>query len=142
VTYTFKVTNTGDVTLHGIAISDTAFSGSGHMAAVQGGAATLAPGAAATFTATYRVTAADLRAGKITNTALAAGKDPAGVTTRSNSSSAVVAVVPVIPVIIPAGQGRTAGQLIGDDMLIAGLALAPFAAAAGAMTLIRRRRGA
>ena len=64
-----------------------------------------------------------------------------GVTTSSGPSSAVVKTI-IVPKTVPSGQGGTAGQLTGDDMLIAGLALAPFAAAAGAMSLVRRRRSA
>jgi uncharacterized repeat protein (TIGR01451 family) len=98
VTYTFKVTNTGDVTLHGIAIRDTAFSGTGKLGTIKGGAADLAPRASTTFRATYRVTAADLKAGKITNTAVADGKAPAGTAVRSRPSRAVITeTAPVLP---------------------------------------------
>lgn len=141
VTYSFKVTNTGNDTLHGITIKDTAFSGAGQLSAVKGGAATLAPGASTTFTATYKVTAADLKAGKIANTALAGGRDPAGAVAWSNPSSAVVkAVAPVVVKFVPAGQDGTAARLIGEDMLIAGLLLASLGIAAGTIALARRRR--
>lgn len=62
VTYSYLVTNTGNVTLTGVGITETAFNGTGGTAAVvpSGGASTLAPGANTTFTATYTVTQADI----------------------------------------------------------------------------------
>ncbi len=62
VTYTFLVTNTGNVTITGVGVTETAFNGTGGTAAVvpSGGATTLAPGANTTFTASYTVTQADI----------------------------------------------------------------------------------
>jgi uncharacterized repeat protein (TIGR01451 family) len=62
VTFSYLVTNTGNVTLTGVAITETAFNGTGGTGAVtpSGGAATLAPGASTTFTATYTVTQTDV----------------------------------------------------------------------------------
>ncbi|QNP72065.1 DUF11 domain-containing protein [Streptomyces roseirectus] len=76
VTYSFKVTNTGNVTLKEIAVKEGEFSGSGTMSAVTCPAGSLAPGAAVTCTATYTVTQADVDAGKVTNTATATGVPP------------------------------------------------------------------
>jgi uncharacterized repeat protein (TIGR01451 family) len=100
VTYTFTVTNTGNVTLHGIAIRDAAFSGTGRLSAITGGAATLAPRASTTFRARYRVTAGDLKARRIANTALAVGHAPAGAVVRSRRSTAVVTAAPAL---VPCG---------------------------------------
>ncbi len=73
VTYTFKVENTGNVTISDIKITDPKVS-------VSGGPIALAPGAsdATTFTATYTLTQADLDAGQVNNLATATGKDPKG----------------------------------------------------------------
>lgn len=62
VTYSYLVTNTGNVTLTGVGVTETAFNGTGGTAAVvpTGGATTLAPGANTTWTATYTVTQADI----------------------------------------------------------------------------------
>ena len=62
VTYSYLVTNTGNVTITGVGITETAFNGTGGIAAVvpSGGLSTLAPGANTTFTATYTVTQADI----------------------------------------------------------------------------------
>ena len=79
INYTFTVTNTGNVTLTGVTVSDT-------IAAMSGGPiASLAPGGidTTTFTAAYVLTQADLDNngggdGDIDNTATATGTPPAG----------------------------------------------------------------
>ena len=74
VTYTFEVTNTGNVTLTNVTISDP-------LVTVQGGPiASLAPGATdnSTFTATYTLTQSDVDAGNVLNLATATGEDPNG----------------------------------------------------------------
>ncbi len=62
VTYSYLVTNTGNVTITGVGVTETAFNGTGGTAAVvpSGGASTLTPGANTTFTASYTVTQADI----------------------------------------------------------------------------------
>ncbi|MFC2078075.1 hypothetical protein ACFLTM_04630 [Candidatus Bipolaricaulota bacterium] len=91
ITYTYTVTNTGDVTLYDITVAEQAgsFTGTGTLPTptyVSGGAdldgdadaVDLAVGASATFTASYTVTQADIDAGGVTNQALATGTDPVG----------------------------------------------------------------
>ena len=67
ITYTFTLTNTGNVTLQTISLTDTLASLSGTLIAP------LAPGAidSTSFTATHTITAADILAGSYTNTATA-----------------------------------------------------------------------
>lgn len=62
VTFQFLVTNTGNVTLNGVTIGETAFNGTGGTGAISpaGGASVLAPGSATTFSATYSVTQNDI----------------------------------------------------------------------------------
>jgi gliding motility-associated-like protein/uncharacterized repeat protein (TIGR01451 family) len=71
ITYTIQVTNTGNVTLVNIVVSDplTGFNQS---------IASLTPGQSVSFTTTYLITLADLEAGFILNVAKANGEDPAG----------------------------------------------------------------
>ncbi|MDA4894736.1 hypothetical protein PFZ55_48530 [Streptomyces sp. MS2A] len=78
ITYTFVVTNTGNVTLNDIVINETEFTGSGEMSDIVCEATTLAPNQSTTCTATYEVTQADVDAGQIDNEATATGTPPRG----------------------------------------------------------------
>ncbi|MBE1500945.1 LPXTG-motif cell wall-anchored protein/uncharacterized repeat protein (TIGR01451 family) [Amycolatopsis lexingtonensis] len=93
VTYTFTVTNTGDVTLRGVGVDETRFTGSGPAPAISCPDAVLAPGASQTCRATYPVTQADIDAGSIENTAVAHGTAPRATepTTSAPSSAKVTA---------------------------------------------------
>ncbi|MCO6477172.1 MAG: DUF11 domain-containing protein [Phaeodactylibacter sp.] len=76
ITYAFTVTNTGNVALTNITVSDPTPGVS-----VSGGPlASLAPGASdnSTFTASYTLTQADIDAGSFSNQATATGDDPNG----------------------------------------------------------------
>ncbi len=71
ITYGFSVTNTGNVTLTGVTVTDP-------LATVSGGPVTLAPGASdtSTFTGSATLTQADVDAGGVENVATASGLDP------------------------------------------------------------------
>ncbi|WP_433862326.1 DUF7507 domain-containing protein [Streptomyces sp. L7] len=75
VTYSYLVTNTGNVTLTDVAVAEGDFTGSGATPAPScpAGAAALAPGATVTCTASYTPTQADVDTGTVTNTATASG---------------------------------------------------------------------
>ncbi|MFD0916513.1 hypothetical protein ACFQ14_08850, partial [Pseudahrensia aquimaris] len=100
INYTFTVTNTGNVTLSGITVTDPG-------ATVSGGPITLAPGASdtATFTASYAVQQADIDAGTYSNQATVAGNPPTGPPVNavsddpvtSDPSDPTIAVVPRAP---------------------------------------------
>jgi uncharacterized repeat protein (TIGR01451 family) len=80
-TYTMVATNTGNVTLHNVAIAEGDSSGTGDLSALActpTQPATLAPGDAVTCTATYAITQDDVDAGTLHNTATAAGTPPTG----------------------------------------------------------------
>jgi uncharacterized repeat protein (TIGR01451 family) len=80
ITYTYQVTNTGNLTLHPVRVIDT------KLGAISCPRDSLAPGASMTCTAHYTVTAADVAKGSIPNTGLAGGKAPNGVTVTARSS--------------------------------------------------------
>jgi uncharacterized repeat protein (TIGR01451 family) len=68
VTYTFEVTNTGDITLHDVVVVDEMLDAAGVEIPAIG---TLAPGESKLVTATYTVTDDDMKLKKIRNTAYA-----------------------------------------------------------------------
>ena len=76
VTYTLRVTNTGNVTVYNIDVTDTV----GGVTITGTTIASLAPGAYddTSFTGTYTITQTDIDAGKKDNTASADGEDPDG----------------------------------------------------------------
>ena len=88
ISYSFLVTNNGNVTLTSVQVNDTDLPG---LSAITCPDPTLAPGASETCHATYVTTAADVRAGRVTNTATAQG-DPPGSTTPVISQPSTVTV--------------------------------------------------
>ncbi|MFF9564460.1 beta strand repeat-containing protein [Leifsonia sp. NPDC014704] len=78
VTYTFVATNTGNVTLTGVGITDPLPGLSALSFTWPGTPGTLAPGQGVTATATYTLTQADIDAGRLSNTADAVGTPPSG----------------------------------------------------------------
>ena len=71
ITYRITVTNTANMTITDITVTD-------ELTGDEWTIASLAPGASKEFTATYTVTQADIEAGSVTNTATATGTDPNG----------------------------------------------------------------
>lgn len=92
IDYSFKVENTGDLTLTDIAIDDALTSGATCPAAAD----SLAAGATVACTASYETTAGDITAAGFTNTATATGK-LGNTTVTSNESSVDVEYVAPIP---------------------------------------------
>jgi uncharacterized repeat protein (TIGR01451 family) len=116
VTYSYLITNTGDVTLTDVHPQDTSFSGTGTPTAItcpppSGGPSSrlnlrslppsmvLAPGQSETCTDTYKLTQADVNAGMVTNTATATGTPASGPAVTSAPSSATV-TIPADPAIV------------------------------------------
>ena len=89
ITYHFVVTNTGNVTLQNVTVTDTKLAAITHcdrMAPV-----TLVPGAAMTCIATHVTTQADVDAGSIANTATATGHPEVGPPVTDESPAEVTA---------------------------------------------------
>src|SRR5690606_138696 len=76
ITYQFVVTNTGDVTLTDVSVTDELVGLSPITYAWPGAPGVLEVGQSVTATATYVVTAADVNAGNVNNVAIAEGTPP------------------------------------------------------------------
>ena len=142
VTYSFVVTNTGNVTISDPTVNEGKFSGNGELSAVTcpTNATALAPGDSVTCTATYTVVAADLMAGagELTNTATATGNLPGGGTLTSDPSTVSIVSEPDTPVepgVSGPGGLASTGALIAPT---AGIALL-LIAVGGAFLVLRRR---
>ncbi len=88
ITYTFNVTNSGNVSLTKVAIKDPMLGDTVICAAT-----TLAPGALTTCSSTYVLTQSDVDAGEVKNTATATGTDPDGDPTTSPEDSTNTPIV-------------------------------------------------
>jgi uncharacterized repeat protein (TIGR01451 family) len=91
--YSYLITNTGNVTLHQVGVSDTRSRGLTGLTCPPG---TLAPGANESCTATHTITSADMADGRVVNTATAQGTAPGAPTPTLSSASSVT-----VPVIAP-----------------------------------------
>ncbi|MBK1442831.1 DUF11 domain-containing protein, partial [Parapedobacter sp. ISTM3] len=78
ITYTFEVTNTGNMTLSGVSVTDGLAGLSALTYSWPGAGGVLLPGQSATATATYAVTQDDIDAGEVSNQAVATGVIPGG----------------------------------------------------------------
>ncbi len=105
ITYTFKVTNIGTLTLTSVGVTDP------KVGAVTCPATTLLPGASTTCTAAaYTLTQGDIDAGKVENTATAKGNPPSGPpVTDDDSTSTPIPAYPSIEV------DKTAGPIVDVD---------------------------
>jgi uncharacterized repeat protein (TIGR01451 family) len=151
--YSFLVTNTGNVTLRQVGVSDVMLppASQANLSAVTCPGTVLAPLASTVCTATYTATAADVAHGSLGNTAVAYGTPPSGPVVRSRSHSISVTVTgapgapggPGGPVVIPTGEGANAAPA-ADPAPVAGGAAALAAGTAMSLLLLarRRRRGA
>lgn len=96
VTYSFVVTNTGNVSLTDVDVAEPVFTGTGALGAVSCPTTTLAPQQSVVCTADYAVTQGDIDAARIDNTAVASGDAPnGGITVTSAPSSVSIVAAPV-----------------------------------------------
>ncbi len=124
ITYTFVVTNTGNVTLTDVTVQDTPFTGSGELSAITcpAGAAALAPGTQIACTATYTLTQTDVDSGQLSNTATATGTPPSGTPPVSPPSTVEIPGDPAPALTVAKTADRTeitaAGQTITYSFLV------------------------
>ena len=85
VPYSYRVTNTGNVTISALTVTDD------RIATVSCPATTLAPTASTTCSGSYTITQADLDAGSVTNNASAAGTPARGTLAPATDSVTVTA---------------------------------------------------
>lgn len=131
ITYSFVVTNTGNIDLHEIAIDEGTFSGKGDLADPTCPAEPVIPGASVTCTTVYTVVAGDLTGDAITNTASATAETPGGAAVESADAAAQVPTVkPVVGLATTGGELNSIWVLSGAAALLVG---------AAAFLLARRR---
>ena len=129
VTYTFAVTNTGNVDLTGVSVDDTQQPPAGSLASgptcqslsspsgsCSGSSTSLAPGQSATFTATYIVTQADLDNGSINDSAIASGSPPSGPPIDSPPSTATVPATQSPALTITKSASPASVSAVGDTV--------------------------
>jgi uncharacterized repeat protein (TIGR01451 family) len=96
IDYSFVVTNTGNVTLTAVGVTDPMVG----LSAISCPQTSLAPTVSTTCTATYTVTVADMNNGSIANTAEATGTPPSGPAVTNTSSTTVTATAsPAITIV-------------------------------------------
>ncbi len=141
VTYTFSVTNTGNVPLWNAQISETDFTGSGEMSQISCPSGGFWPGENLRCTATYTITMDDAFAGRVTNTAIAnastSPSEPSTVTSPEDSAELEVppntsSFQPKLPM-----TGASAETTV---LIVGATAVLGLLAAAWWMTRTRRRR--
>lgn len=88
LSYTFTVRNTGMRTLKSVSIADSI----GSIGKITPAKTTLAPGEETTATAPYRITAVDIKVGRVVNSATASGTNPSGSSIKSTESSVTTTI--------------------------------------------------
>lgn len=118
ISYTFTATNTGLTALSGVRVSDPLPG----LSQLTCDADALPPGASLTCTAEYRVTAADVAAGQVRNTATVTGVDPGGATASDSAGVVVTRQLVASGADGPSGTAAAALLLIGAGtaVLLAG----------------------
>ncbi|MFJ5926979.1 LPXTG cell wall anchor domain-containing protein [Kitasatospora sp. NPDC092948] len=110
VNYTYTVTNTGTAAVNNLSVADD------HVASVTCFATSLNPGASTTCHGSYVVTAADVTAGHVTNTAHASGTDPEGQTVQSPPGEATVPVLGEAALVIQKAADSAGPFHVGDTV--------------------------
>lgn len=136
VTYSFLITNTGNVTLTSVRPVEGLFTGHGALSTpvCPAGAASLAPGDSVTCTATYAVVAADIgKSSSLQNTATATAVAPLSDVAAPPVAAASSVVIAAIPVLGVTGLDPLSTIWTALGLLVTG-------ALFYSLTIIRRRR--
>lgn len=110
IPYSFEVTNTGDLALEDVGISEVAFDGTGPLT-VSCPSDQLAVSGVMTCSADYELTQADVDRGSVSNTATAHGTPPGGVLpieSGSSSTLTTLAAAPALTLVKTADRDRVA----------------------------------
>jgi uncharacterized repeat protein (TIGR01451 family) len=127
VNYEYVVTNTGNVTISALIVTDD------KIATVTCPVTTLAPQASTTCTGSYTITQADLDAGSVINNAGATGTPASGTLTPATDS----AIVNALASVSYAKTASTAGPVaVGDTIIYTLSVTVAYAATQGVVTLI------
>src|SRR6185312_3793370 len=133
ITYQFVVTNTGNVTLSGVTVTDsptlttgpTCVSLSNPGGSCSGSTvASLAPGQSATFTGTYNLTQADLNRGSVSDAGTACGTAPGASSPTCSTSTTVVTTlqqnpgIGIVKSVTSSGPYNTVGQAITYQFVV------------------------
>ncbi|HEY4224742.1 MAG TPA: hypothetical protein VGM70_02925 [Pseudolysinimonas sp.] len=125
--FTFHVVNAGNVTVTGVTVQETGFTGTGGAPVVTCPTSSLAPGDTMDCTASYTVAAADLALARIANPASATGVTSAGSVPPGTSTAEVIIDPPTAAsaaVLAATGVANLAtGIVSGIGLLGLGLAL-------------------
>ena len=119
--YAFTVTNTGSTTLKNVAITDPMYQGGAPLAVTP---ATLAPGTNGTAVFMHQLTAAEIEAGQVVNTATATGKAPQGYEDAEASASVTTEALGIAMLLaaksftLPDGPLTKAGQRINYSVTV------------------------
>ncbi|MCL6461842.1 MAG: gliding motility-associated C-terminal domain-containing protein, partial [Flavobacterium micromati] len=100
INYSFIVTNTGNVSLSNIVVTDPMIG----LVFTNNNIASLAVGSSSTVAGTYTLTQADVDGGKVTNTALASGKDLNGIDVSDTSGTALNNNTPTVTLLVQQGN--------------------------------------
>ncbi|GMA28798.1 beta strand repeat-containing protein [Arenivirga flava] len=119
VNWTIGITNSGNVTVSGITLTDTLAGLSTPVFGTwpSGTAGTLAPGQTVTATASSTIAQADVNRGSVSNTASASGRTPANVAVTGTSPAATVNTVAAAPAIVATKSATVSGTgAVGDTV--------------------------
>jgi hypothetical protein len=117
VVYDFAVTNDGDLPVEGLAIDETAFSGTGELGEIVCPVTDLAVGESTTCQAPYVITQADVDAGGVSNEAVATTLIAGTTVSSASAESTALLAVESESALAVAKTASSSTAEVGDDVL-------------------------